>query len=458
MVDNPGVNQPPVACAGEDQTVPSGTNSINLDGRCSTDPDNNIIGYAWSKILGPAATIATSTTAQTQVTGLVQGVYLFELKVTDAGGLSATDTITVSVNAEVTTAACDVGARPQINARLTPFGTLYQPSSGILIESAANKIVFAGPARVDIYDISTQSWSTAEVRYGSATAVLDDKIYIAAGNYNGNSSSRVEVYDAVANRWTTMNMPAIAGRGPVDVAAAAGNKILFVSGTQPAGPPTYASYTIVDIYDVVRKTWRTDTLHNRTHAAPQMSTSDAGIAATVIGSKIYLAGNASDWIGFGSGSVSSTINIYDAAADRWSASELAMKRGFMAAIAVGNKNYWAGGVNGLSGSWTNSVEIRDMSSGSTSFGCLSQVNAQFSAVRKNNNIVFFTSFYASGNAVPSYPRNTFDIYDITTNTWSIGVLPSTVHAASVLSVNNTIYVAGGFVNGTLSNQVWKLEF
>jgi hypothetical protein len=253
-------------------------------------------------------------------------------------------------------------------------------------------------------------------------------------------------------------MPALTGRGAVDAAAAAGNKVLFVSGTQSAGPPPSVSYTLVDIYDVVKRTWRIDTLHNRTQKAPQVSTSDAGIAATVIGSKIYLAGNASDWIGFGSGSVSSTINIYDVVTERWTASQLAMKRGFMAAIAVGNKNYWAGGVNGLGGSWTNSVEIRDMSSGATAFGCLSQVNAQFSAVQKNNNIVFFTSFYASGSAVPSYPRNTFDIYNTVTNTWSIGVLPFAVHAASVISVKNTVYVAGGFVNGVLSNQVWKLEF
>jgi Kelch motif protein len=30
--------------------------------------------------------------------------------------------------------------------------------------------------------------------------------------------------------------------------------------------------------------------------------------------------------------------------------------------------------------------------------------------------------------------------------------------SSVISANNTIYVAGGFVGGGFSNQVWKLEF
>jgi len=50
------------------------------------------------------------------------------------------------------------------------------------------------------------------------------------------------------------------------------------------------------------------------------------------------------------------------------------------------------------------------------------------------------------------------VYDIATNTLSIGVLPVTIEAASIISLNNTIYLAGGLVNGALSNQVWKLEF
>ena len=55
-------------------------------------------------------------------------------------------------------------------------------------------------------------------------------------------------------------------------------------------------------------------------------------------------------------------------------------------------------------------------------------------------------------------QNTFDIYDIATNTWSIGVLPVSMGSTLIISVNNVIYLAGGLVNGALSNQVWKLEF
>ena len=50
MVDDPAVNQPPIANAGADQIITLPTNTINLDGSGSTDPDNNITSYVWTKI------------------------------------------------------------------------------------------------------------------------------------------------------------------------------------------------------------------------------------------------------------------------------------------------------------------------------------------------------------------------------------------------------------------------
>ena len=71
------------------------------------------------------------------------------------------------------------------------------------------------------------------------------------------------------------------------------------------------------------------------------------------------------------------------------------------------------------------------------------------AVLKNNQIVFFT-----GSGV----SNKFDIYDIVNDSWSIGSLNQNIIGAAVISVNNTIYVAGGTLNGSLSGIVWRLEF
>ncbi|HEX6846064.1 MAG TPA: PKD domain-containing protein [Chitinophagaceae bacterium] len=92
-------NRPPVANAGADMTITLPANPITLDGSASTDPDNNIIGYAWTKISGPSSSfIINASAVQSQVTTLTEGVYQFELRVTDAGGLFDRDTMQVKID------------------------------------------------------------------------------------------------------------------------------------------------------------------------------------------------------------------------------------------------------------------------------------------------------------------------------------------------------------------------
>ena len=102
-------NKPPIAWAGNDTTISLPANTINLDGSGSTDPDNNIASYSWTKILGPSSfTISSANVAKTQVTSLVEGNYEFELKVTDAGGLIARDTMKIIVTQSITDPTNDV--------------------------------------------------------------------------------------------------------------------------------------------------------------------------------------------------------------------------------------------------------------------------------------------------------------------------------------------------------------
>ena len=55
------------------------------------------------------------------------------------------------------------------------------------------------------------------------------------------------------------------------------------------------------------------------------------------------------------------------------------------------------------------------------------------SLTKNNKIIFIGgSFYGGFNT-------RFDIYDLTTNAWSIGVLPQIMPGASIISYNNWIY-------------------
>lgn len=98
IVVNPAANNAPVAIiAGGAQSIQLPTSSTSLDGSGSTD-DVGVTAYLWTKISGPAGgTIATPTTSTTNITALQVGVYFFQLQVTDAGGLTDTDQVQVTV-------------------------------------------------------------------------------------------------------------------------------------------------------------------------------------------------------------------------------------------------------------------------------------------------------------------------------------------------------------------------
>ena len=91
-------NKPPVATAGFNQCLILPADSINLSGS-GTDADGSIVSYSWTKILGPSTFIIVNPNAAvTQVRNLVEGDYMFELKVTDNDGLTATAKVIVDVS------------------------------------------------------------------------------------------------------------------------------------------------------------------------------------------------------------------------------------------------------------------------------------------------------------------------------------------------------------------------
>ena len=148
---NPLPNQPPVANAGADLSITLPLNTVTLNG-AATDADGSIITYQWTKISGPAAfTIASSSTPQTAVNGLAQGIYVFRLTVTDNNGASATDDVTVTVNpapnqAPVASAGNDRNITLPINS-LTVTGT-GTDTDGSIASYQWTKI--AGPATFSI--------------------------------------------------------------------------------------------------------------------------------------------------------------------------------------------------------------------------------------------------------------------------------------------------------------------
>ncbi len=99
---NSAANVPPTAAAGSDQTITLPTNTATISGSGSTDSDGTIVSYAWVKVTGSpvAGAITSLSSVSTGLTGLVQGVYNFQLTVTDNSGAQATDIVQITVNAD----------------------------------------------------------------------------------------------------------------------------------------------------------------------------------------------------------------------------------------------------------------------------------------------------------------------------------------------------------------------
>jgi N-acetylneuraminic acid mutarotase len=141
----------------------------------------------------------------------------------------------------------------------------------------------------------------------------------------------------------------------------------------------------VDIYDTVSQTWST----------AELTQARYDISVIAVGNKIFFAGGTDDWF------FTSRIDIYDVSSNTWSTAELSKARGRMAVAAIGNRVFFAGG------------DCFDGDAGGTMINSVSDV---------------------------------VDIYDISTNTWTVSHLSErrgNLEFAGT-SLNNKFYVAGGF--------------
>jgi len=439
-------NHPPVANAGPDQTIIL-PNTIILDGIGSTDPDNNIADYLWTKIAGPASfNIVNANSLQSQVTNLVEGIYQFELKVTDAEGLFSLDTIVVSVS-RIGIATCDISNRPLIKAQLIPYATipsLYgREANHYKAVAAGNKLIFqsqafegvglpAGYNPYYIFDKPSLSWTLADLsvrRFLPGMAVVGNKVYFAGGGLNDGENidtlfSTIDIYDAVTNNWTVSSL---SRAGYCQDGVTLGDRIFFPSGD------------VVQIFNTATNTCTTSNL-----SVPRFS-----LTPVVAGDKVYFAGG---YIS-SSGIVSDRVDVYDNSISHWTTFSMREPKASFAGIYTNNTIFWVGGVSGIYPSNFTSAKVQayNVINRNSTEACLFAPREGLKVVLKNNKIV---SFIGSEDA----PQNKFDIYDIATNSWSIGILPFTIQLSTIFSDGDSIYVAGGVVNRSWTNQIWKLDF
>lgn len=337
--------------------------------------------------------------------------------------------------------------RQQITAQLVQIGTLSEPRSDLAVVSLGTKIFFAGgssstgySSRIDIYDTSTQVWSTAELSIGRmliAAITHKNKVYFAGGEIGDGTwpVDNVDIYDGDTDTWTLAHLSTA---GNSIVAAAVGDRVLFAGGDGGFSGP-YRE-TRVDILDQSTGIWTTSTLSE---------VKRGGHMAVTLGDKIYFAGGES-WASNTAYSwfVSDEIDVYNNSTNSWSVENMYENKLSFAGIVSDSKIFWGGGRSGSPPNLFSSslVEVWDPVLDSSTIECLYQGGNISRVVKLDDKIVFL-----------SYPSGTFDIYDQTQDVWYYSNNANVIYC-EIISNNNSIYLAGGSINGGSPDQVFLLDF
>jgi len=334
----------------------------------------------------------------------------------------------------------DPGSGPTTLER-TGAAELSAARKGLLAAAAGNKILFAGgiyglshPAAVDIYDVSTKTWSTSALtiaRENHAMTAAGNKIFVAGGTafYNGlDITSSVEIYDVTTGKWTNTSFST-----PRHTPAAAGlqNKAFFGGGGELSRDSACCVVSNrVEIYDVATGKWSQSSL----------SIPRDGVAAAAIGNKVVFAGGLGHSSQTG-GFFSSRVDIYDITKGTWSTAELSQARTELYAAAAGNKILFAGGrYANLGNTQSKVVDIYDVSTGKWSVAELSADRQGASIAAIGNKIVIAGGY---SKVTGSY-LSSVDVYDTSTDKWDKLELSEARMEGAAAGINNILLIGGGF--------------
>lgn len=223
------VNQSPVVNAGSDVSITLPTNAAVLSGS-ATDADGSVASYQWTKLTGPTATLAGQTTPTLNLTNLVEGVYTFQLSVTDDKGATGSDVVTVTVNALNVSPVANAGADITINL---PTNSAVINGSGSDPDGTIQTYVWtqtSGPSSATLSGVSSPNLTASNLLQGTY-------IFRLTVTDNDGAASNDEVKIIV----NAVNLAPTANAGANKTITLPTNTITFTgSGTDSDG--TIASY------------------------------------------------------------------------------------------------------------------------------------------------------------------------------------------------------------------------
>ena len=321
------------------------------------------------------------------------------------------------------------------------WSTTYTPSEDpTAATSAGNDVFFTDGSHVDIYNTSTNAWSTAtlsQARFNLAATSAGNHVFFAGGiiDASGNYSNVVDIYNTSTGTWSTatlsqarFNLAATSAGGAVYFAGGLAYNGSGVNG-QGSGPSS-----VVDIYNTSTSTWSTASLSQGRY----------NLAATSAGNQVFFGG------GYSSSGFSNAVDIFNTSTNAWTTANLSHDCWNLAATAVGNTVFFAGGTtNDADGEPpTNTVNIFNTSTNTWTTASLFQARSQLAAASVGSKVLFAGGTDAAGN-----PSNVVDIYNTATNTWSTASLSQARYNLAATSAGNQIFFAGGLTVGGYSSNV-----
>ena len=255
--------------------------------------------------------------------------------------------------------------------------------------------------------------------YGSNVASIGNKIIFYSGSkYVGTSqelAQEIEIFNVTTNTKQVLTAPTGAARVNAS-AVALGGKVLFAGGLTPSGHTTR-----VDIYDTLTNTWTT--------AALSVKRENMGSTATT--KKAFFGGGSS------TAGNSKVVDIYDLTSNTWTATQfpnatLPSQRTYLCAANVGNRVLFAGGYTTTI--FRDLISVYDTQNNSwLPNTTLSEFKCALGSVTYGNKAYFIggtASYDGSDGPTSRYPSDTIDVYDSTTDTWSVMKIPRLTYAGN----------------------------
>jgi len=177
-----------------------------------------------------------------------------------------------------------------------------------------------------IYDIDTDTWfdplpspPPTAIRSELAGAAHGDLVYAVGGRSNASNCvggavlcTDLEVYDRVANAWASL-APMPTPRAGL-AAAVVGNKLYAIGGRTGTVPGSGLPLSCLEAFDIAAGIW--SPACGAAGALAPMPMAAMDVAATAHGEKIYVIGGAGG--PDPAGPLLSTVQIYDVAKNTWS--------------------------------------------------------------------------------------------------------------------------------------------